>query len=87
MSDEAHDQRSVPVWKQRPKWGSAGRPNMNLPKEVREERKKEQLRRSQEGKRRAYILLSEEYPNRFQYLVRVMRAQVEDERGPLPGDD
>jgi len=63
-----------------------GRP-LSLPKDVKDQRFREQVYRAGTTRDRALRALSRAHPELFQALTRRAREQVDAERGPLPGDD
>lgn len=55
--------------------------------EIAKARQAEQARRYQTAYRRALRALVKVYPDDFEHLYRAARAEVDAERGPLPGDE
>lgn len=55
--------------------------------ELRKARKDEQIRRYQEARRRAGVVLADRHREEYEALMVEERAAVDRRRGPLPGDD
>lgn len=81
MSEYADLMAGRPV---RRRWG-AGRPREFEP-EVAEARRLERGRRNTEAKRRARVALELKYPTDAEAFYAAALAEVNAERGPLPGD-
>lgn len=84
MSDEIED--LVNKYAKTSKYKAKGVQKRGLPPEVKKQRVRERAARYQEAQRRARMYFQSTFKDEWYQKYMEYRTQIDEERGPLPGD-